>query len=133
MHGYALLPGSDAPVDVTSVNPSGIDAAGAVVSTPADLDVVFRALTSGELLDAAMLAEMRDAIDVGDGLRYGLGLAWAPSACGGYWTHFGDTLGYHTRNAVNDAGDRSVTIALTGDGEFEGPAAALVDRVLCED
>ncbi len=132
MHGYAVLPGSDAPRDVTAVNPSGIDAAGAVVSTPADIDTVFRALGSGELLGPELLGQMRDAIEVGDGLRYGLGLAWAPSACGGYWTHFGDTLGYHTRNAVDDDGTRSVTVALSGDGDFEAPIAALIDRVLCD-
>lgn len=135
MHGYALLPGSEAPDDLTAVNPTGIGAAGALVATPADVNTFFLALVRGALFPAELVTQMKATLPVGEdrpGMKYGLGLAWAPLSCGGgYFTHDGDTNGYHTRNGVTEAGDRTVTIAISGEGDFEAAAAALVDQALC--
>jgi D-alanyl-D-alanine carboxypeptidase len=136
MHGYAQLPGSDGPSDVTALHPSSLGAAGAVLSTPGDVARFFAALLSGEVLGPAQLAQMQATVAIeGDGgPGYGLGLAWVPSECeGGRWMHDGDTLGYHTRTGVSADGGRSVVVAISGDGDFEEPATALIDSVLCGD
>jgi D-alanyl-D-alanine carboxypeptidase len=134
MHGYAQLPGDDGPSDVTALNPSSLGAAGALLSTPSDVARFFAALLAGDVLGPAQLAQMQTtvAIEGEGGPEYGLGLAWVPSACeGGRWMHDGDTLGYHTRTGVSADGRRSVVVAISGDADFEEPAAALIDFVLC--
>jgi D-alanyl-D-alanine carboxypeptidase len=134
MHGYAQLPGDAAPSDVTALNPSSLGAAGALLSTPSDVAQFFAALLAGDVLGPAQLAQMQTtvAIEGEGGPGYGLGLAWVPSECeGGRWMHDGDTLGYHTRTGVSADGSRSVVIAISGDADFEEPAAALIDFVLC--
>jgi D-alanyl-D-alanine carboxypeptidase len=83
--------------DTTVMDYTWADAAGAIVSTPDDLDRFFRALISGRLLPPAQLAEMEKTVPtMGEqGLldRYGLGLGWQPLSCGGgYWPHGGDVL-----------------------------------------
>jgi D-alanyl-D-alanine carboxypeptidase len=129
--------------DTTVMNYTWADAAGAIVSTPDDLDRFFRALISGRLLPPAELAEMeKTAPTIGEqGLLadYGLGLGWQPLSCGGgYWTHGGDVLGSSTALGVSANGRRSVVVeAFT---ELAGEKAALrqhqleadlVDHALC--
>lgn len=136
LHGYAALPFADGWTDVTAIDPSSLDAAAAVVSTPGDVDRFFEALLDGTLLGPALLGEMTDGLPIEDGadVTYGLGLARVPLSCGsGYFMHSGDTLGFHTRNGVTEQGDRSVTLAISADGDFEAEAAALIDRALCSD
>jgi len=129
--------------DTTVMNYTWADAAGAIVSTPDDLDRFFRALISGRLLPPAQLAEMEKTMPtIGEaGLldRYGLGLGWQPLSCGGgYWTHGGDVLGSSTAVGVSANGRRSVVVeAFT---ELAGDKASLrqhqleadlVDHALC--
>jgi D-alanyl-D-alanine carboxypeptidase len=129
--------------DTTVMNYTWADAAGAIVSTPDDLDRFFRALVTGRLLPPAQLAEMEKTMPtIGEeGLldRYGLGLGWQPLSCGGgYWTHGGDVLGSSTAVGVSANGRRSVVVeAFT---ELAGERAALrqhrleadlVDHALC--
>jgi D-alanyl-D-alanine carboxypeptidase len=91
-------------------------AAGAMISTPTDVNRFFSAVLAGKLLQPAQLAQMRTTIaapDLGAGVRYGLGLLSAPLSCGGLaWGHGGDIPGYSTINAVTDDG-RAATIAVT--------------------
>lgn len=138
MRGYGALPPSGALADVTRIDPSALGAAGAVVSTPGDVNRFFAALLGGELIGPASLAAMTAmtaTLPVGEdapGMAYGLGLAFVPLSCGGgYFTHDGDTLGYHTRNGASAGGDAQVTVAISGDGEFEAPVRALFDQVFC--
>jgi D-alanyl-D-alanine carboxypeptidase len=133
MHGYAELPFADGLVDVTEISPSSLDAAAEIISTPADVNTFFEALLRGRLFGPAQMAAMKDALPTGDeGPLYGLGLSYQPLSCGGgYYAHAGDTLGFHTRNGVTEHGERSVCVAITGDGEFEAPTLALIDRALC--
>ena len=129
--------------DTTVMNYTWADAAGAIVSTPDDLDRFFRALITGRLLPPAQLAEMEKTVPtIGEqGLldRYGLGLAWQPLSCGGgYWTHGGDVLGSSTALGISANGRRSIVVeAFT---ELAGEQAALrqhqleadlVDHALC--
>jgi D-alanyl-D-alanine carboxypeptidase len=131
-------------VDVSVFNPTAPSAAGGMESTAADLVRFWRGLQRGELLRPAQLAEMRRTVladslqDVLPGLRYGLGVFWVPSQCGGYWGHPGDVPGTSTVNAVTARGDRAVVIYRnTG---LADPAAGnalderafrLMDEVIC--
>lgn len=142
-HGYALADnGSDRVIDVTELDPSWGWAAGAVVSTPSDLNKFFGALLAGRLLDATRLAEMRTTVEAAlwPGARYGLGLMSTPLTCGGeYWGHGGDIHGFETRGGATQDG-RAAAVAVTAmPGTFDRENAqraatavlSTVDTALC--
>ncbi|UGT44318.1 beta-lactamase family protein [Nocardia yamanashiensis] len=122
-------------------------AAGALITTTADLNTFFRALLGGKLLRPEQLAEMKTTVDtdpevksIFPGARYGLGLFSIELSCGGrYWMHGGDIPGYKTRDGVTDDGTRSVVVSMstllqdTEDHQIaqENTAMALVDHALC--
>jgi D-alanyl-D-alanine carboxypeptidase len=128
-------------LDVTVMNQSLADAAGSLVSTTDDLVEFWRALQGGRLLGATEMAEMHDTVPVNDegrirpGSRYGLGIIWFPTSCGGgYWNHQGDTLGFSDFNAVNDDGTRAVVVSQTttpGDSGVDTEDFQLLDDVMC--
>ncbi|RZQ63450.1 serine hydrolase domain-containing protein [Amycolatopsis suaedae] len=129
--------------DVTEQNRSGSDAAGAIISTTADLGRFFRALLAGRLLAPAQLAEMKRLVPVGDDRQagYGLGLVPFRLSCGGvFWGHGGQTTGYLSTVGVSEDGRRSVVLSLTGltgnsPADLEKPKALserMVDRVFCD-
>jgi D-alanyl-D-alanine carboxypeptidase len=104
-------------VDFTALDTSFAWSAGALVSTPRELNVFMKALLDGELLNEETLAEMQTTVPAGDelwpGAGYGLGLQSYPLSCGGVaWGHGGDIPGTQTRNAVGPDGT-AVTIAVT--------------------
>jgi len=127
--------------DTTIFNPTWGDAAGAIVSTPADLDRFFRALATRRLLPPAELAEMETTVATPPGgwSRYGLGLGWQSLPCGGgYWTHDGGVLGAWTIDGVTADGRRSVVIeSFTKQVSAQATAhqhqaeTQLVDHALC--
>ncbi|WP_436494661.1 serine hydrolase domain-containing protein [Actinokineospora sp. HUAS TT18] len=90
-HGYYRVAGE--AVDVTRLNPSVAWAAGAIISTNADLDRFLVALLGGKLLPGAQLAEMLGTTAVsGD---YGLGIYKMDLPCGvTVWGHGGGIPGY---------------------------------------
>jgi D-alanyl-D-alanine carboxypeptidase len=103
--------------DITTMDPAFAWAAGAMVSTPSELNTFMKALLAGDLLNRASLAEMQAAVPAGDELwpdaTYGLGLQGYPLSGGGTaWGHGGDIPGTQTRNAVGPDGT-AVTIAVT--------------------
>ncbi|MCW6009025.1 beta-lactamase family protein [Micromonospora sp. CPCC 205371] len=106
-------------VDTTLLNVSWGWAAGDLITTPTDLVRFWQALHSGRLLGRAQLDEMRRTVlavtfqDFVPGLRYGLGIMWTPSRCGGYWNHGGDVPGASTVNGVTGDGRRAVVLSLT--------------------
>ncbi|WP_032917451.1 serine hydrolase [Streptomyces rimosus] len=140
-HGYvASKPGAPL-LDITEMDPSAAWAAGALITTPSDLNRFFGALLGGRLLKPAQLAQMRTTVaipaDAGypRGTRFGLGLISQPLSCGGLaWGHDGDFLGYAVYSAA--AGDgRAASIAVSAD---PGPAEhgrrhgwQLLDTALC--
>jgi D-alanyl-D-alanine carboxypeptidase len=108
LHGYAppnrtWLP-SDGPaglVDVTQANPSWAWAAGAMISSAADLARFYQALLRGRLLGPELLKAMQTTVDVseqfGVDTGYGLGLMRLELGCGGQvWGHGGEIDGYAT-------------------------------------
>jgi D-alanyl-D-alanine carboxypeptidase len=131
-------------VDVTLLNHTWADAAGALVTTAGDLARFWHALQAGELLGTAEMEAMHTTVPAPElakfipDARYGLGLLSATTSCGGiYWAHFGDTEGYSTRNAVSEHGER-VVIA-SNNTTFDTDAALVVikddvqllDDVMC--
>lgn len=122
-------------------------AAGALITTTADLNTFLRALLSGELLPPEQLAELKQTVDtdaeirsIFPGGRDGLGVFSVELSCGGrYWMHGGDITGYKTRDGVSDDGKTSVVVSMstllqdTEDHQYaqERAAGALVDHALC--
>jgi D-alanyl-D-alanine carboxypeptidase len=103
--------------DFSAIDTSFAWSAGALVSTPSELNTFMTALLDGRLLSGDALAQMKATIPAGDELRpdaaYGLGLQSHSLSCGGIaWGHGGDIPGTQTRNAVGPDGT-AVTIAVT--------------------
>ena len=111
--GYHLSAGGKLE-DITEMDPTWGWAAGAMVSTPSELNTFFQAVFDGRLLTQASIQEMKKGVDIGSGGRvYGLGLIGTPLSCGGTaWGHGGDIAGYHTRGGVGPDGT-AVTVAVT--------------------
>ncbi|QFU92029.1 serine hydrolase [Amycolatopsis sp. YIM 10] len=141
--GYQQWFPSTLVTDVTEQNRTGSDAAGAIISTTADLGRFFRALLGGQLLRPAQLAEMQRVVPVDDGLQtgYGLGLVPYQLSCGGvYWGHGGQTTGYLSTVGVSADGTRAIVLSLTGltaknPADLDKPKALterMVDRALCD-
>ncbi|MFF0388315.1 serine hydrolase domain-containing protein [Kitasatospora sp. NPDC004615] len=93
-HGYLKLP--TGPADVTLLNPSVAGAAGAGISTTADLTRFIAALLGGRLLGPAELAEMKRTDGASAAVGYGLGLQRMTMPCGEFWGHDGGIPGYNT-------------------------------------
>lgn len=103
--------------EITDLDTSFAWSAGALVSTPSELNTFMIKLLNGELVSAESLAAMQASVPAGDELRpeaaYGLGLQSHRLSCGGIaWGHGGDVPGTQTRNAVGPDGT-AVTIAVT--------------------
>ena len=100
--------------DITEMDPAWGWAAGAMVSTPSELNTFFQAVFDGRLLTQSSIDEMKKGVDTGSGgMVYGLGLFGTPLSCGGTsWGHGGGAFGYKTHNAVGPDGT-AVTVAVT--------------------
>ena len=115
--GYHLSAGGKLE-DITEMDPAWAWAAGAMVSTPSELNTFFQAVFDGRLLSQSSIDEMKNgAVDasshLGPGTVYGLGLIGTPLSCGGTsWGHGGTIHGYQTYDAVGPDGT-AVTVAVT--------------------
>jgi D-alanyl-D-alanine carboxypeptidase len=133
-------------IDVTEMNPSWGGAAGEMISTTADGNRFLRALLGGRVLRPAQLAELKKTVPakafefVWPGVRYGLGLMWMPTSCGGMWFHGGDIHGFKTRNGATEDGRRSVMVSINTDSMVPTPgtppatedhANDLIEHALC--
>ncbi len=133
--GYQQYEENGKLVDVTVYSHSWANAAGAHITTAADLEKFWHGLFGGRLLKPAQLAEMKkarpaeDFWDVWPGARYGLGLMWVPhESGGGYWGHGGDTLGFKTRSGITADGRQSMVLSLST--QLGGPESdQLVNRL----
>jgi D-alanyl-D-alanine carboxypeptidase len=147
-HERVTIDGPDGqPLDLTEQSFQHTADSG-VVSTPADLDIFFRALAAGRLLPAAQWQEMRQTVPYDDlpvppaGRQggYGLGLRVVPLSCGGqYYMHEGDGLGTYSRPAVSADGRRAVTVSVTtttaliDQDRVNQAVQTLTDHALCDD
>ncbi|OLZ45034.1 hypothetical protein BS329_35385 [Amycolatopsis coloradensis] len=125
--------------DVTIVNPSLFDAAGALITTANDLNRFAAALAGGRLLRQAQQAELV-RLDPHSG-GYALGIGILTASCGiEYLSHNGVVYGYYTLFGVTTDGERSVTVSATTLGLLPSlwnpePAlravSRLVDNAIC--
>ncbi|WP_210441352.1 serine hydrolase domain-containing protein [Nocardioides xinjiangensis] len=107
-----------------------IPPAGSVVATAADVDAFYRALWSGQLIDADMVTEMRTLRGgVGGWSDYGFGLARERFSCGPAMGHSGRLSGISTEAWTLDGEDRS-TVVLVND-HLSDVARIIVDAALC--
>lgn len=126
-HGYDVLAGGSFPPDVTATSPTIAGSAGAIVSTPGDLQTFMRALLRGRLVSRSLLDEMKRAtpgsldgafaLENGGVGTYGLGLihyTWS-KACG-VWGHTGAFPGYRTLAVSNRNGRRGAAMYITSEG-----------------
>lgn len=107
--GYLTGTGST-PIDVTAFNPSVAWAAGAVISTVADLATFYRTLLTGDLLPNRQLAQMLTYVDAG-GFGYGLGIFTLNTPCGPAIGHNGAIFGFGTDAFTSPDGRRQVILA----------------------
>ncbi|MEG3632066.1 serine hydrolase domain-containing protein [Streptomyces poriticola] len=123
-------PATGPTYDVTRLNPSIAGAAGEMVSDSADLNRFYTALLRGRLLPAAQLAEMTDAVQVQDGIGYGLGLMRTELSCGvAVWGHGGGIHGSVSEAVTTKDGRHS--LAFNFNGDWAGDTAAVVEAEFC--
>lgn len=132
--GYQEIDGKR--VDFTNYDPSWGGAAGAMISTGADINKFFTALLAGELLPAAQLEEMKRTVpfdrDPGDG--YGLGLIRQSVSCGKeVWGHGGSIPGFGTLDGVRSDGTAVTLIVneLPTTQEMHDAQARAYDETIC--
>jgi D-alanyl-D-alanine carboxypeptidase len=121
--------------DLSEADPSWTWAAGAMISTPEELNVFMRAVLSGDLLSAEIRDQMLQGVPTGEvllpGSTYGLGIESTETSCGTVWGHSGDIPGYQTRNAVAADGTAyTVTVTALPWAIFQGPEEELLERYL---
>jgi D-alanyl-D-alanine carboxypeptidase len=122
-------------VDVTEMDTSWAWAAGAMVSTTADLARFYQALLSGHLLTPELLKQMQTTVDAsqpGRGMRYGLGLeVLRPGCAAELWGHDGSLEGYQTTAFSTSDASRQLIMATNLNPEPEpGAATAAVENIL---
>ena len=110
--GYDRNPASGELENITELDPSWAWAAGAMISTPSELNIFMQKMLDGTLITADSVAEMQKSIHTETHSDYGLGLIGYSLSCGTAWGHGGTIPGYQTLNAVGPDGG-AVTIAVT--------------------
>jgi D-alanyl-D-alanine carboxypeptidase len=131
----AARSGTLAPLDVTNTNPSWAWAAGAGISTTADLTTYVEALVGGGLLSPAMQKTRLDSIqpiDPADPQSPGYGLALA--RFGPFYGHTGELPGFNTF-AGYDPGRRTTVVVWTSlapSPDGRDPAAQLARTIIGE-
>ncbi|MFD9204524.1 serine hydrolase domain-containing protein, partial [Streptomyces anthocyanicus] len=142
LRGYSSFEEAGPAIDITELNASAGGAAGAMISTTADLSRFYQALLGGRLLRPAELTAMKTTVPAPEldeawpGVRYGLGLMSVPLSCGGvYYSHGGNLPGYTTRNGISADGRHTVVLNSTGDGSTDSSTQntqnAVIDDDLC--
>ena len=132
--------------DITRKDPSEAGGAGAMISTPSELNKFFQAVLDGTLLSQDSIAEMKKTVDAGQPERgvdhYGLGIISTSLSCGGTaWGHAGSIPGYTTFNGVGPDGTAvTVTVTALTTAIADDPSSAIekyqlglqaVDSTLC--
>ncbi|MCX4545727.1 serine hydrolase domain-containing protein [Streptomyces sp. NPDC012746] len=105
----------DPPRDYSVYNMTWAGTAGALVSTPQDLNAFYRALLGGDLLPRRQLEQMRATVDVKDDkgavvMRYGLGIYSIDTPCGTAWGHDGGVWGAGTWALSSPDGSRQFAV-----------------------
>ena len=132
--------------DITRKDPSEAGGAGAIISTPSELNKFFQAVLDGTLLSQDSITEMKKIVDAGQSEtgvdHYGLGIISTSLSCGGAaWGHAGSIPGYTTFNGVGPDGTAvTVTVTALATAIADDPSSAIekyqlglqaVDSTLC--
>lgn len=119
IHGYLVAPGEEDQDVSTFLSPSGAWASGAIVSTPANLNVFIRSLLGLKFFDAAQQQEQMRFVRGGNSSppgpgrnSAGLALFRYQSRCGTVYGHTGNFPGYVQFAAATADGSRAVTTSL---------------------
>ena len=106
-HGYHTRDNKPGKLeDITDLNPSMAWTAGAMVSTPSELNKFAQSIHDGTLLRQASVAEMKKGVSVPEiGGEYGLGIYSQKLSCGVAWGHNGGIPGYATSVLVGPNGN----------------------------
>jgi D-alanyl-D-alanine carboxypeptidase len=118
-HGYDVTLGDPVEDVSTIVSPSSAWAAGAIVSSPRDMNRFIRAWASGEFLSKkARRAQLRFIPGLGEppgpgGNEVGLGIFRYRTRCGTFFGHSGNTPGYTNWVGATRNGNRSVAVTVT--------------------
>ncbi|MBH1933857.1 beta-lactamase family protein [Streptomyces sp. AV19] len=118
LRGYEVFPKETAATDFTDFSPTFFWGPGSIVSTTADLNRFFRALSGGRLLPPHLWREMTTWHEMGGerkDRRYGLGLESNAGYCPGEEPvrgHTGSVPGYNTYSFTTADGRRQVTLAI---------------------
>ena len=129
--GYRAIDG--VLTDVTRIEPSLPWSAGALVSTGADLNRFYTALSAGQVVPQPQLEQMLDGVDMGngDGMFYGLGLGYTELPCGAQFIgHNGGIFGFSALTGATSAG-RAVTLSYTGT-PAESDSRSRLTHALCD-
>lgn len=103
--------GTLAPTDVTGANPSWAWAAGAGVSTAADLVTWVEALTGGRMLDADMQAKRMASIQPVDPTHpESVGYGWGIAKMGPMYGHTGELPGYNSFMGSDPTGRNTLVV-----------------------
>ncbi|MFI1916738.1 serine hydrolase domain-containing protein [Nocardia sp. NPDC020380] len=125
--GYRKVDGNW--VDVTGMDAAWAGAAGAMISTGADLNTFFTALLSGKLLPPAQLTQMKQTRPMSPEMNYGLGLIRFQMPCGkeskDLWGHAGGIPGFSTVSFITPKG-AAVTLSVNS----EDPNPAFSDAII---
>ena len=128
VHDYA------AGKDVTATNDLELfGPAAGVVSTVGDLDRFFAALWSGDLVDGALVDDMRTPRGTLPpyGNNYGLGLGLAEFRCGTAVGHDGEMAGILTGAWTSIDDDQRFVAVLINDDSSQGARHGIVEAALC--
>lgn len=126
--GYEDFDGDGVAEDLSGVNDGAGLADGGLVSTVADVARFYEALfVERSLLGEAMMTELLNFQDVGDGDGYGLGLNEADSDFGPQWGHSGGVLGFLSVGTYLPDEDLTV-IVLSASADLD--PAEVMDEVL---
>ncbi|WP_329172581.1 serine hydrolase domain-containing protein [Streptomyces sp. NBC_01477] len=135
--GYLTQDDRSKPLfDATAQTASWIWSAGAAISSTADLNTYWRALTAGALLPEEQLAEMEAVVpvDATGTSSYGLGMRAYTLSCGTrVYGHDGILEGYQSYSYTTKDGSRQVTIAAnaSNNGDVFAAERTALDPVFC--
>lgn len=106
-HGHMVLPDGGGALDISAIDPSIAQGAGAIVATLADVGTWIEALGSGDLLSAESQAERLVMNPAGEGYdAYGFGIA----RIGDWIGHDGVFPGFQSVALYDPALDQSIVI-----------------------
>lgn len=118
--------------NLTDVNDGAGLADGGIISTVGDVTAFYQALLQEQsLLDDAMMSELLNFVDDGEGAAYSLGLNLGESDIGPVWGHTGSVLGFMSAGSYLPEEDVTIIVlSATEDIDPEEVAEAILEAVL---